>query len=241
MLIKRRDKYIPCFYQTDFWVVKHLNKFLHAKLNEYVMFGKYVCDIGCGEQPLRLAIENLGGKYLGVDITNNTKNNVDVIANIHNVPLPDNTFDVILCSEVLEHVMYIESAFNELARLLKPGGHIIITSPFAYPLHEEPFDYVRITPYMIRECASAANLDIVQLNTTGNELEVMAVVWCNMWERMISGNKSISKKIFNAIMNTPVNVFTLAFSCLFEKSLPQKYFLSSVCVLSKAAKLDIGR
>ena len=233
MIVKRRQKYIPCLYQTDYWVVKHLNKFFRSELSKYITAGKYVCDIGCGEQPLRSVIEDLVGRYFGVDVVNNTKNNVDLIANIHTVPLPDNTFDVILCSEVLEHVMDVKNAFCELARLIKPGGHIVLTSPFAYPLHEEPFDYVRITPYMIRECSRAANLYIVHLGTTGNELEVIAVVWCNMWERMTSGSKSLTREILNAVMNIPVNFIILLLSGIFGNILPSKYFLSSVCVISK--------
>src|SRR6266508_1350835 len=100
------------------------------------------------------------------------------------MPLVEQAFDVLFCTEVLEHVSDTYTAIQELARLVKPGGAIIITTPFAYPLHEEPYDFVRLTPYQISECAVRNGLEVKELKTSGNEVEVLATVWSNMWFRM---------------------------------------------------------
>ncbi len=50
-----------------------------------------------------------------------------------------------------------------MARLIKTGGYIIITSPFSSPLHEEPYDFVRLTPYQVQEAAKKRNLEILSL------------------------------------------------------------------------------
>lgn len=68
--------------------------------------------------------------------------------------LRDGCLDGVLCSEVLEHVADFGSAINEMARVLKPGGRLLLTCPFLYPLHG-PQDYWRFTPqafeYLLRD------------------------------------------------------------------------------------------
>ncbi|MCX7914757.1 MAG: class I SAM-dependent methyltransferase [Verrucomicrobiae bacterium] len=59
--------------------------------------------------------------------------------------LRSGSLDGILCSEVLEHVADFPAALREMARVLKPGGRLLITCPFLYPLHG-PQDYWRFTP-----------------------------------------------------------------------------------------------
>jgi SAM-dependent methyltransferase len=61
------------------------------------------------------------------------------------INLEANSVDNYLCISVLEHVLDIQSAAKELTRTLKPGGHLFIATPFAYPLHDV-VDYWRILP-----------------------------------------------------------------------------------------------
>lgn len=66
---------------------------------------------------------------------------IDLVSDITSIPSPDASFDVILCSEVLEHVPEPTHALNELSRLLKPGGVIILTAPFGSHVHMAPYHY----------------------------------------------------------------------------------------------------
>lgn len=233
MMTSRRKKYKAGFYGTDFFVVRHLKNFIEARLKELVTDGRHVADIGCGEQPMRSMVEASGGIYTGIDVAQNSQNTVHVIAGIDSVPLPDDSFDVIVLTEVLEHVADIDGAFQEIGRLIKPGGRILLTVPFAYPLHEEPFDYMRPTPHMITRCASKYNLEIAELQTSGNEIEVIATVWGNMWERMAKRDKGKLIVLRNALMSAPVNLIAMGLSAAFGSLLPRKYYLSAMAVLSR--------
>ena len=62
-------------------------------------------------------------------------------SDITEIPVPDGSFDVILCTEVLEHVSEPIKAVNELARILKPGGRLLITAPLGSFLHQEPYHF----------------------------------------------------------------------------------------------------
>lgn len=63
------------------------------------------------------------------------------------LPLEDNVFDYIICSEVLEHISQPEKVLKEMQRVLKKGGSIYICVPFLYPIHSDPEDYARFTDY----------------------------------------------------------------------------------------------
>jgi len=66
---------------------------------------------------------------------------IDLVSDITTIPAPDASFDAILCSEVLEHVPEPTHALDEFARLLKPGGVIILTAPFASNVHMAPYHF----------------------------------------------------------------------------------------------------
>ena len=66
---------------------------------------------------------------------------IDLICDITSIPEPDASFDVILCSEVLEHIPDPLLAIDELSRLLKPGGKLILTAPFASMVHFAPYHF----------------------------------------------------------------------------------------------------
>lgn len=68
--------------------------------------------------------------------------NINLVCDIVNIPEPDESFDVILCSEVFEHLPDVLKALDEFFRLLKPGGVLILTAPFASLVHFAPYLYV---------------------------------------------------------------------------------------------------
>ncbi len=66
---------------------------------------------------------------------------IDLISDITSIPEPDASFDAILCTEVLDHVPDPTEALDEFVRLLKPGGKLILTAPFASLVHFAPYHY----------------------------------------------------------------------------------------------------
>lgn len=103
-----------------------------------------------------------GGTYTGVDMR--TGPGVDVVADAHQVPLDDETADVVVCCEMLEHDTDPTATFATIARLLRPDGVLLLTtrSP-GYPLHEYPHDLGRFTGPDIEALAEPAGLGVADL------------------------------------------------------------------------------
>lgn len=230
--VPRRNHYGTSFIRYSYFVTKHLQRFLFYALDRYMSDGDAVGDIGCGEQPLRSRVEELGGIYTGIDVTQNAGNSVNIIASCTDLPLPDYYFNVILCTEVLEHVSDSDKAFRELVRLLKRDGYLILTMPFTYPLHEEPYDFVRFTPYQVREYAKNNDLRVLELMTSGNEIEVLATVWDVMWRQMLKDNGIVST-VWVALMRLGMNFLASLASKLFDHVQPQKFYLTTLAVLQR--------
>jgi SAM-dependent methyltransferase len=230
--LARRSAYQVSLARGDYFVLRVLKSFFDRAISRWVRAGASVLDVGCGEQPLRPMVERAGGQYTGVDVAQNLAGTVDVVADITDIPLPDDSFDVVLCTEVLEHVADTSAALTQLARLCRPGGVVIVTSPFMYPLHEEPHDFVRLTPHVFRRWAQEHGLTVAELTTGGNELEVMATVWCNLWARM-GESRSRLQSAWNAAMRLPVNLVVLGLGTLLHSHLPRKSFLNTCCILRK--------
>jgi SAM-dependent methyltransferase len=119
---------------------KKLNKFIEQNRSDL-----YTLDIGCSNSPYSKFFPN----RIGFDI--NKGEGVDVVGDAHNQPFNDNKFDIILCTEVLEHLRNPKVAISEMRRVLKPNGKLILTTRFIFPLHDTPGDYYRYTIYGLRE------------------------------------------------------------------------------------------
>ncbi len=87
---------------------------------------------------------------------------VDVVASAYDVPLPDASADTVLLLEVLEHLERLADGVAEGARLLAPGGHLIATTPFFWPVHDER-DFFRYAPGGLRFLVEEAGLEVVEI------------------------------------------------------------------------------
>lgn len=83
------------------------------------------------------------------------------------IPMDDASVNVIICIQVLEHLSNPHQALREMARVLKPGGHVFITTPFSAHEHQIPYDFYRYTRYGLRYLAEQAGLEPVLIEPMG--------------------------------------------------------------------------
>jgi SAM-dependent methyltransferase len=146
-------------------VYKNLFRDLEKSVKTYAK-GR-VLDIGCGNKPY---LEMFAGKiteYIGCDIVQSSEKKVDVLCEATNIPLPDQGFDTVFSTQTLEHVAEHQKLLDEAYRLLKPGGHIIISAPLYWHLHEEPYDFFRFTKYGFEHIFNKAGFKTVEILSNG--------------------------------------------------------------------------
>jgi SAM-dependent methyltransferase len=124
------------------------------KILESVDAGKTVLDAGAGQLRNKIFCNHLkytsqdicqykgGDNFEGLQTGSWDTNDIDIVSDITSIPLQDLSMDVILCTEVLEHVVDPTPVIKEFARLIKPGGKLILTAPFNSLVHFAPFYYV---------------------------------------------------------------------------------------------------
>ena len=103
----------------------------------------------------------------GVDIR--AGKGVDVVASVYELPFEDNTFDVALCMVVLEHLEDPRKAIAEIQRVLKPGGTVLVSVPFLFPMHDTPNDFWRFTKYGLKLLFAEWDVEKVEAETNFNE------------------------------------------------------------------------
>jgi SAM-dependent methyltransferase len=162
----------------DRWEVRIVNAWVRATVPPLLasVAPGPVIDAGCGEQPFRPLIEAHARQYVGMDAVQNSSRSVAVLSDLESVPVASPCYPVVLCTEVLEHVVDIDRSFAGLRRLTAPGGCVVLTVPFIYPVHMEPFDFRRLTEYGIAQLAAAHGFDVVSFERLGRTTDGLATL-----------------------------------------------------------------
>lgn len=125
-------------------------------------------DYGCGGQPYRSLFESRVDKYIGADVEAAIGINLDLIIMPGDpLPLDCSSVDTVLSTQTLEHVYDFQSYLAECRRLLRPGGHLILTVPMQWRMHEAPFDYWRFTKYGVLSALEEHSFNVIQLSPCG--------------------------------------------------------------------------
>ena len=108
-------------------------------------------DFGCGSMQYKTIFTNKGKirSYEGLDVKSADEfglhaDNITYYDGVH-IPFTNNIFDIVMAVEVFEHVENLDEVIDEIRRILKPNGKLIVTVPMTFPLHMKPYDFRRFT------------------------------------------------------------------------------------------------
>lgn len=99
---------------------------------------------------------------------------VQVLGDAQVLGLADQSFDVVLCTEVLEHLPEPQRAIDEMHRVLTPGGTLLLTTRFLFPIHDAPHDYFRFTKYGLRHLLR--RFEILELEEEADSVGTLAIL-----------------------------------------------------------------
>lgn len=179
-----------------------------------------ILDVGCGIKPYRFLFHT--PHYTGIDIAggghSDQAKSVDAFYDGHSIPFPDNSFDTLLCTQVLEHADDPEVLVRECTRVLKPGGRAFFSMPFTYPEHETPYDFRRFTQFEHLRLFKKNGFTKVSIHkTTGfaGTFAQLLVVW--LFEG-IPFRSTLLKSLLTLVLFTPIQLCGMAIDWLTGKS-----------------------
>jgi SAM-dependent methyltransferase len=136
----------------DPWITRHASRLTGLVIN-----------VGSGED-----LRQFGRRTIHVDAH---APSVTVRADLDSgLPFRDRTFDAAICSEVLEHVPDDVAVLREVARVMKPGGRLIVSVPFAFRYHPDPADFRRYTPAGLRRLLEREGFTVEVLAGLGGKI-----------------------------------------------------------------------
>lgn len=137
----------------------------------------HLVDLGCGNVPFYGWYRDKVSEVVCVDWEHTVRgtSHLDHVADLNGQLdfLASDTFDTVLCTDVLEHIHAPEVLFGEIVRMTRPGGHIIVAVPFLYWIHEAPHDHHRYTEHKLRQWCEAHGLHVSELVIYGGWPEVV--------------------------------------------------------------------
>ncbi|MEE2821795.1 MAG: class I SAM-dependent methyltransferase [Acidobacteriota bacterium] len=131
--------------------------------------GPVVLDAGAGEVRFQEFFANK--LYLALDSRVGDPewdySKIHVCADLEAIPLPNQSVDLVLNIQVLEHVRNPQSVLRELCRVLKPGGCLYLTVPQGWPEHQQPCDYYRFTQYSLEMLLESVGFERITIEPLG--------------------------------------------------------------------------
>jgi SAM-dependent methyltransferase len=140
-----------------------------------------VLDVGAGSAPYRGSFSHC--RYFTQDfvqldpgqLLHGAYSNVDYVSDAASIPVESGSFDVVLCTEVLEHVREPIAVVQEMARILRPGGRLILTAPLGSGIHQEPYHYYGgYTPYWYQYFLAVAGFSQIKVEANAGSLKFFA-------------------------------------------------------------------
>lgn len=194
-------------------------------------------DMGCGTRPYEHLFEK--AKYFGVDVEESGRpghmKKADVLYDGHKLPFGDASIDGVLSTQVLEHVSNPTAYILEARRVLKSGGYLVMSVPFVWQEHEQPYDYFRFTSFGISTLLSQNGFEVEEIHKTSGTIETLAQclsVWCVC-------NLTINMPGFSRLVMVALCMPIQVLGLMFQKILPdrQELFLDLIVVARRQATI----
>lgn len=215
-----------------------IRKGLKVKIEELArqLNGK-VLDFGCGAKPYAPYFKH-AEEYIGLDIEKSGHEHanepIDVYYDGKIIPFAENHFDAVFSSEVFEHVFNLEEVLPEINRVLKPGGKLLFTCPFAWPEHEVPYDFARYSSFGIKAIIERNGFKITEQYKSGHFFEVLMQYLILYIFYFLPKKPAALYYFFHQLFILPFLLFTLLISFLLPAKMRRKdLYFNNVLLVEK--------
>lgn len=224
-------KFVGLFINPFYFARKGL--YLHVSELIKNLNGKLL-DVGCGTKPYA-PLCNVS-EYIGLEIDDEGNRNhkyADAFYDGKIIPFEKNTFDSVLSNQVFEHVFNPNDFLKEINRVTKMGGVFLLSVPFVWDEHEQPYDYARYSSFGLKYILNENGFEIMEYRKINNGVEVIFQL-INDYIFKVTLTKSGYINLFTTLfLMAPVNILGLVLSKILPKN--DDLYLDNI-VLAKKVK-----
>lgn len=228
-------RWFHIFSQPFFFIRKGILKSIVALSPQCT--GK-ILDFGCGSKPYKQYFSH-AEQYIGLDIQKSghghENEQIDIFYDGKIIPFDDGHFDAVFSSEVFEHIFNLEEVLAEINRVLKPGGKLLFTCPFAWPEHEVPYDFARYSSFGIRHVIEKAGFKIIEQHKTGHFFEVMMQYLILYIFYFIPKRPKFMYYLLHQVFLLPLMLITIIISFVLPKRMKRKdLYFNNILLVEKS-------
>ena len=175
-------------------------------------------DVGCGTQPYRSLFKV--ERYVGLELDTSAahaRGIADAFYDGQRFPFADAHFDTVLCNQVLEHVFNPDEFVAELRRVLAPGGRLLLTAPFVWDEHEQPFDYARYSTFGLRALLERHGLQILEQRRLLADSSLLFQL-ANAYLYKVLPSQKVVRLMATCILMAPLSMLGLLLGWLLPKN-----------------------
>lgn len=160
--------------------VRELRKFFteHEK-------AELLIDLGCGTRPYRGIYEKHFHRTIGIEHPDSPfpKSGIDLFCKADDIRLPDSVADVVLTTEMLHDAAEPLKVLREINRILKPGGTLLLSTPFLVPIVDGQFDHYRYTKYGLEYLLNQSDFEDIHITPVGDIFAAGITLFIKPWQR----------------------------------------------------------
>ena len=181
--------------RLDYTLRRYFVDLFHTEQTQALPEGSRVLDLGGNKVNKRgqFNIENYGLHVIYANLSTEKHPNVQSDAAL--LPFADGCFDVVICSELLEHVQAPPQVLREAHRILRRGGILLICAPFLYRIHGDPYDFGRYTDYYWQTHLTETGFTDINIEKQGLFWSVLVDMIRAWWYELYKADKLRFTKI----------------------------------------------
>lgn len=212
-------------------------KELYQKIRELSIGLKgSLLDIGCGTKPYQSLFDV--DQYIGLEVDDGSQRNnsfADALYDGKIIPFPDKRFNVILTNQVFEHVFDPALFLEEINRVCKMNGHLLLTAPFVWDEHEQPFDFARYSSFGLKHMLEKHGFKLLEHHKTNTGfISILQLLNGYIFKVTLSKFRLLNWLSMLFVM-APINLFGFLLQKVFPKN-PDIY-LDNVILAKKIANV----
>lgn len=187
-----------------------------SELSHY-MSGKLL-DIGCGQKPYK-PLFNVD-EYIGLEYDtpeNRRYKRAEFFYNGESFPFENEKFDCAICNQVLEHVFNPDNFLQEINRILKQNSYLLLTVPFVWDEHEQPYDFARYSSFGLKHMLEKNGFEIIKQTKSVNSAAVIIQLINTYIYKLIVKNNMRLERILVRLLTAPFNILGV----ILERILPK--------------------